>query len=219
MRKASLILFVFFLSIAFSSCNGPLDKTYHSSTYVEDIAEIRESNKVSYEDIELLTKYITLAKLAGNDPEGKTYEEILNNIKDVRQANSDQDNQDQMQKDAMRERLSSFLTVTLTEKVFSKVNSKDGFIYNVTFQNLSGKNIQMVVGSISLNDLLDREVKNIQIVLDEKIRPHSVLKKTYTAPYDHNNENDQRVRSKELVDLRIVWNPVKIIFEDGTVAE
>jgi hypothetical protein len=30
---------------------------------------------------------------------------------------------------------------------------------------------------------------------------------------------DKRIRSKELVDLRVLWNPEKIIFEDGTVAE
>ena len=30
---------------------------------------------------------------------------------------------------------------------------------------------------------------------------------------------DKRIRSKELVDLRVLWNPEKISFEDGTVAE
>jgi hypothetical protein len=219
MRNVPLILFGFFLSVAFCSCNNPLNKTYHSSTYLDDITEIRESNKVSYDDIEILTKYITLSKLAGNAPEGKTYEEILNKIKDIRQANTDQDNRLQIDKDARRERLSSYLTVNLSEKFFSRVKNKDCFIYSVTFNNLSPRNIQMVIGSISLNDLLDREVKTIQIVLDEKISPHSFLKKSYTAEYDHNNVNDQRNRSKELIDLRVVWNPLKIIFEDGTVAE
>lgn len=219
MRNVPVILFIFFLAIISSSCNNPLGKTYHASTYLNDITEIRESNKVSYEDIELLTKYITLSKLAGKELEGKKYEDILKNIKDIREANAEENNRAQLEKDALRERLSSYLTVNLSGKVFSKVAKKDCFIYTVTFQNLSGKNIQMVVGSISLNDLLDREIKNIQVVLDEELRAGSFLKKTYTVEYDHSNENDKHVRSKELVDLRALWNPEKIIFKDGTVAE
>ncbi|HEY8688993.1 MAG TPA: hypothetical protein VIM07_07150 [Chitinophagaceae bacterium] len=219
MRSYSLILFTFFLTLIFSSCNDPMDKTYNATTYVQDIAAIRESNKVSYEDIELLTKYIALSKIAGNDLEGKTYDEILEKIKEIRKANTDQTDQLNMEKDAMRERMSAYLKVMLTEKIFTKVNNKDYFSYTVTFQNTSPKNIKMVVGNISLNDLLDREIKNIQIVLDEELASNSIVKKTYTIAYDAGNENDKRIRSKELVDLRVLWNPQKIIFKDGTVAE
>lgn len=196
-----------------------MDKTYNTATYVQDIAAIRESNKVSYEDIELLTKYIALSKIAGNDLQGKTYDEILEKIKEIRKTNTDQTDRINMEKDAMRERMRPYLKVNLTDKIFAKVNNKDCFTYTVTFQNASFKNIKMVVGNISLNDLLDREIKNIQIVLDEELFPNSIVKKTYTVAYDAGNENDIRIRSKELVDLRILWNPQKIIFKDGTVAE
>jgi uncharacterized repeat protein (TIGR01451 family) len=115
--------------------------------------------------------------------------------------------------------MSSLLTVKLTDKIFSKVNNKDCFTYTVTFQNTSSKNIKMVLGNISVNDLLDREIKNIPILLEEPVRPGAILKKNYTVDYERANENDERMRSKDLVDLRVVWNPVKIIFEDGTRAE
>lgn len=196
-----------------------MDKTYSSATYIQDIADIRESDKISYEDIELLTKYIAVSKIAGNELEGKTYNEILEKIKDIRKANTDQTDKIKMETDAMRQRMSSYLGVTLSAKLFSKVNNKDCFTYSVTFRNTTSKNIKMVVGSISLNDLLDREIKNIQIVLDEDMAANSVLKKEYVVTYDAGNEDDNRIRSKELVDLRIVWNPEKIIFKDGTLAE
>ncbi|MDB5199955.1 MAG: hypothetical protein JWO92_1918 [Chitinophagaceae bacterium] len=196
-----------------------MDKTYNAASYLDDIAAIRESNKTSYEDIELLTRYIALSKIAGNDLQGKTYDEILEKIKNIRKANTDEGDQIKMEREALRERMSSYLRVNLSEKIFSKVNNKDCFIYTILFQNISSKNIKMIVGSISLNDLLDREIKSIQIVLDEQLRANSILKKTFTVEYDHGNENDKRIRSKDLVDLRVLWNPVKIIFEDGTVAE
>ncbi len=196
-----------------------MNKTYNSQSYVNDIETIREGNKVSYEDIEIMTRYIALAKIAGNDLEGKTYGEILDKIKNIRNANANQSMQLEMEKEAKRERMSSYLSVNLSDKIFSKINNKDCFTYTVTFRNTSSKNIKLVVGSISLNDLLDREIKSIQIILDGNLKANSSLKKTYTVHYDHGNENDKRIRSKDLVDLRVLWNPVKIIFEDGIMAE
>src|SRR6187551_2914840 len=104
MKSLPLILIIISL-VTFSSCNDPMEKTYSAATYVDDISAIRESNKVSSEDIELLTKYIALSKIAGNDPEGKTYEEILEKIKEIRKANTDQSDQVKMEKEATRERM------------------------------------------------------------------------------------------------------------------
>jgi uncharacterized repeat protein (TIGR01451 family) len=217
-RYLSTLTWLLIVTI-FSSCNSPLDKKYSEVTYTEDIEAIRKSNKVSDEDVELLTKYIALSKVAGKDLEGKAYADILDNLKEIRKANADKSEMAEMQKDAARARMSSLLTVKLTDKIFSKVNNKDCFTYTVTFQNTSSKNIKMVLGNISVNDLLDREIKNIPILLEEPVRPGAILKKNYTVDYERANENDERMRSKDLVDLRVVWNPVKIIFEDGTRAE
>jgi hypothetical protein len=217
--KGPLFTSIIFLCLFFSSCNDPMDKTYSTSTYVNDIAAIRESNKVSYDDIELLTRYIALSKLAGNEIEGKTYEEILEKIKAIRQSNTDEHEKVQLEEDAMRERMSAYLRVDLPEKTFSKVDGKDHLIYTITFQNLSAKSIKMVVGSISVNDLLDREIKNVEIILDEQLRANANVKKTFPVMYDPESESDKRIRSNDLINLRIVWNPSKIIFEDGTVAE
>ena len=212
-------MFAVFLPVFFASCNDPLEKTYSPATYLQDISEMRESDKVNYEDIELLTKFIALSKFAGNELEGKTYEEILEKIKEVRNANDQQNNQAEMEREAARDRMGAYLKIHLSGKDFKKINNKDCFIYTVNFQNTSTKNISMVIGSISLNDLIDREIKNIQIVLDEQLKPGSTLNKSYTVVYTHGDENDQHIRSKELVDLRVLWNPVKIVFEDGTMAE
>ncbi len=167
----------------------------------------------------MLTKYIAISNIAGNNQNGKTYGEILEKIKAIRKTNSDQSDQIKIEKEGMTEQMSALLTVNLSKKIFSKVNNKDCFTYSVIFQNISAKNIKLIIGSISLNDLLDREIKNIQIVLDEELRGNSFLKKEFTVEYDHSNENDKRIRVKELIDLRVIWNPVRIIFADGTLAE
>lgn len=218
MRNYFFLLNIIFL-LLLSSCNSPMDKTYNAATYQEDIESIRQSNKVSEDDIQLLTKYILVSKLAGNDLQGKSYDEILDKIKEIRNANSNESDQAKLNAEAKRERLHPLLNVNLSEKTFSTINKKDCFTYTVIFQNTSSKNIKMIVGNISINDLLDREIKKIDILLDENLKAGATLKKTYTVEYDHSNENDKRIRSKELVDMRVNWNPEKIIFEDGHIAE
>ena len=75
------------------------------------------------------------------------------------------------------------------------------------------------VGSISINDLLERQIKKIDILLDEDLVKNGRVQKKIRVPYNPADENDQRIRSKDLTDLRIEWNPEKIIFTDGQVAQ
>ena len=35
--------------------------------------------------------------------------------------------------------------------------------------------------------------------------------------YEYSNESDQRIRLKDLTDLRIEWNPEKIIYGNGNM--
>ncbi len=219
LRNFLLLLTLFFVLGLFVSCNSPMDKTYNAATYQPDIDAIRQSNKVSEEDIELLTKYMVVSKLAGNDLQGKTYAEILTKIKEIRKANGDESSQAQMEKESKRERFSALLSVKLLEKNFVKIDNKDCLSYTVVFNNTSSKNIKMIVGSISMNDLLDREIKKIDILLDENLKANSSLQKNFTFEYNHANENDKRIRTKEPVDMRVLWNPEKIVFQDGHIAE
>ena len=181
--------------------------------------QIRESNKVSYDDIELLTKYIIVSQLAGNDMQGKSYEDILNKIKDIRKSNTAQNNQLQMDKELKRERMSSVAIVGLLDKKITSEDNKEWIIYTITIHNISQKNINIIVGSISINDLLERQIKKIDILLDEDLVKNGRVQKKIRVPYNPADENDQRIRSKDLTDLRIEWNPEKIIFTDGQVAQ
>lgn len=210
-----LLIFLLIPSLLFFSCNDPMRRNYNAATYEKDLQEIRESNKVDYEDIELLNKYIIVLRLAGNDLQGKSYSEILDKIKEIKKANTTESYHFKIEQESKRERMSSFLTVNLNEKIFSKINNKDCFSYTVTFQNNSSKNIKMIVGSISMNDLLDKEIKKIDIVFDEKLKANSTLKKTYTVNYNGGEEGDKRIRAKNLSAIRVEWNPEKIVFEDG----
>ncbi len=210
---------VIFLAIMLSSCNSPMDKAYSLSSYNEDMQAIMQSNKLTDDDIDVLTKYIAISQVAGNDLQGKTYNDILSKIKDIQKANGSSKSQNKLDKEITRTKLSPYLSVSLKEKIFSNVDGKNSFTYTVLFQNKSPQNIKMIIGNITLADVLEREIKKIDIVLDEEIKSNSSLKKLYIVTYNHNDENDKRIRTKNLSDLRIEWNPEKIIFTSGQVAD
>ena len=80
-----------FLSIIFFSCSQPLEKTYKQVSLAEDILELKEI--ISEDELDELVKYIEISLFLGVDINGKTYNDLLNDIKtakinEVKAANS-----------------------------------------------------------------------------------------------------------------------------------
>lgn len=218
-RRIIKLQLLVFIVIIFSSCNNPLHRTYNPVTYEEDIQAIRKSNKVSDEDLHTLVKYIMLAKLSGTDVSGKSYDDILGKIKSLQDNNDALNNRDAMEKEAKRKRMSPFLEVNLQSKTFARVNNKDVLLFTVILKNTGTQKIKTVTGSLMVNDLMEKPVKKLNIFLDEDISPGQTVTKIYSIDYNNDDENDRRMRSKDIFDIRIVWNPEKIIFENGKLAE
>jgi hypothetical protein len=216
----NLFLFItIFSPFVFCSCNSPLGRKYNPRTFENDISEIRQSNKVSNENMELLIKYVVISKLSGNDLQGQTYNDILDKVKGLESVSRSANSQQENVKLEKRQRLNKFLKVNLERKDFIKVKNKDVLSFSISFKNLGKKHIATIIGSITLNDLLEKEIKKINILLDDEIETGATFTKTYTFNYDDTNEGDRRIRSKALIDMRIEWNPEKIIFKDGKTAD
>jgi hypothetical protein len=210
---------ILFFLIFSGSCHNPLQKTYRPSTYEKDVQEIRKSNKINDQDLEILIKYIVMARISGNDLSGQTYEDILNRIKTFQQESEKMDVREDMEKEARRNRLSSHLEASLLKKEYSNKDGKEIMIYTVTLKNISSQKIKTITGRYLLNDLLEKPVKQFNIFLDEEINSGQTLTKIVTMPYHDADATDQRVRSKDLIDMRVVWNPEKIILEDGSLLQ
>ncbi|MEP6615466.1 MAG: hypothetical protein ABJA57_02755 [Ginsengibacter sp.] len=202
----------------FSSCNRPLDKIYSPQTFEEDVQLLR-STKMEETDIDLLTKFILVSKLAGNDLAGEKYCDILERVKSIQLSNDQHSERDQKLMAAKIQRLQPYIKVSLVSKHFTRLKDHDYLTYDITFKNLSPSAIKTVTGTMNVNDLLDKQIKNISILLDEQINAKSLIQKTFNVLYNHADVQDQRIRSKDLSAMRVVWNPDKIIFEDGTLAE
>lgn len=212
-------IYLSLLLILLVSCNDALNKNYSALTFESDIQEMRESQRVPVEDIKLLTKYILLARLGGQDPEGKSYADLLDRIKEIQKSTEDALDQRENLQLIKRERLNPLLKVTLIKKEFLKIKNRDYLVYTIGFQNSTEKKIRTIIGNLTLEDLLEKEIKSVNILFNEELGPMGSITKTYKIDYDYSNESDQRIRSKDLTDLRIVWNPDKIIYNDGILAE
>lgn len=211
------LLFVAILFLI--SCNNPLHRTYSASTYESDMEAIRKSDKVSDEDAILLTQYIVLAKLAGNSVEGKTYDDLLDKIKNFQQKTSELSAKETFEKEAKRKRLYPLLEVNLLDKTFTKLGNKNVIAYTVSFKNTGRIKIKTIQGKLVINDLMEKPVTSLNVLLDEDIMPERTLRKIYKIDYNDSDENDRRMRSKDLFDIRAVWDPEKIIFDNGQLAQ
>ena len=116
-------------------------------------------------------------------------------------------------------RLSESVLVTCYSKGFSTYDYQDYITYKFIVQNKSDKNIRAIKGSVTFTNLFDETIKSLSLVYDQPINSGSEA--TYNAQTDYNQfiDSDKALRNKDLEDMKVLWKPEKIIFEDGTILE
>jgi len=171
------------------------------------------------------------AKMLGEKLEGKTYNDILKNAKELRK----QDEKEDAEAKALaaktakaeaekRQTFAKVLTVALYDKGFYKGDFEKGefddyLTYKVVYKNKSDKDIRAVKGSLLITDLFDTEIKTINLVEDKGIPAGETVTKVYTTDYNQFSDSDTKLRSKRMEDIKVVWTPEKIIFADGSTLE
>ena len=71
--------FLVFLTITFFSCSNPLENVYNQDHVAKDLLALKEI--ISSDKLNELEEYIALSLSIGVDINGKTYNELLNDIK------------------------------------------------------------------------------------------------------------------------------------------
>ncbi len=217
--KKALTTLVFATIIALTSCNNPLNKKYSDKTFEQDAKEIGDSKKLSPNEAEMLAGYIMLSKLGGKDIEGKTYGEILQAAKDYKSEQEQLAAKAKKEEEDKRARLGAALTVAMYDKGYSKEDYQEYLQYAIAFENKTDKAIRAVKGSLTITDLFDTEIKSINIVMDNEIPAKATYKDIFTTEYNQFEDSDTRLSGKEMKDIKTIWTPEKIIFEDGTTLE
>jgi len=220
--KNTIILFG--LVILITACNSPLNKKYNEDTAKEDIQKLEK--KLDSTDIQILGLSLLRLKIQDKNLEEMTYNEILEDGKKWR---SEQDKIEAEQralaeKAAMEEenrikRLNQAIMVSCFDKGYDEYDYNDYLTFKFAIHNKSDKNIRAFKGSITFTNLFGDEIQSLNLVYDTPIIAGDNV--TYNATTNNNQfkDEDKALRNKDLKDLKVIWKPEKIIFEDESILE
>ncbi|MBD0831310.1 hypothetical protein [Aestuariibaculum sediminum] len=218
--KHSVILVPAFLI----SCSSPMKKKFNEDTAKEDIEAIRESLDSS--DLQLLAGSMIRLKFQDKKLEEMTYAEILEDGKKwkAEQGKIEAEQKALAAKAAKKEaerikKLSETVIVSCFEKGFLELDYDEYITYKFVIQNKSIQDIRAVKGEIIFTNIFDEEIKSLSFVYDKPISAGNEV--TWNANTDYNQfmKDDKTLKNKDLKDLKVIWKPEKIIFEDGSTLE
>ena len=202
------------------------------------IKEIPGFKKLSKDDADLLARYVLrhgVIESLGGDAErtipllGKTIGEILE-----LQKQWDKEQKEEAEKaailaaeakardEAIRAELRNSIRLTVFKKGFLPSNYRldrydDYITISVAYENNSTKDIRAFQGTVTFYDLFGDEVYSFLIKISDPIKAGG--KATWEGAIKYNQFVDEstRLKNADLKDLKVVWNPEKIIFADGTI--
>tara|TARA_B100000795_G_C22756348_1_gene421663 strand:+ start:664 stop:1335 length:672 start_codon:yes stop_codon:yes gene_type:complete len=223
MKKVFLVSLITILTF---SCSSPLDNKYSEETFMLDLIEIKKSGELSDVDTKMIAGWIMRSKIKKHTLDGKSYNQIIIEAKDYKKEQELlaekaklEEEQKKLEEEEKRQRLSLALTVAMYEKGFKEYQYKKYLTYSFAFENKTDREIRAFTGSVSINDLFDKEIKSINLTIDDNIKAGETFKATYTTDYNQFISEDVKLKSKDMDDLKVIWTPEKILFVDGTEME
>lgn len=221
MKKQILLLV---LASLLYSCSSPMDKKFNEKTAEEDIKAV--VSEIDSSEMRLLVGSMMRLKLQDENIEEMTYDDILKKGKEwkAQQEKIEAEQKALAEKAAKKEaerikKLREAVIVSCFEKGFSERDFQDYITYKFVIQNKSNKSIRAVKGALTFNNLFDDEIKSINFVYDQPIPAGKEVTWNATTDYNQFLDDDQTLKNKDLKDLKVVWEPEKVIFENGETLE
>lgn len=216
------------LTLLLASCSDVLNNTYSKKTAEGDLERILAIKRLDTSDYELLTNYMLENGLI--DPDLKhidqSYAEILEIAKkDKEKKETDKVNQNKIKgnkkqfvSDHQDHLHSALLMVPEKSEIRKDWSNKNTFFYKMVFVNPGYKTVRAFRGKFTFYDLFDTELKSINLTFNDSIQSLDTIR--YTAPIDLNHLNNHTIYvTSDYKDLKVVWQPTKILFADGTTLE
>jgi hypothetical protein len=123
--------------------------------------------------------------------------------------------------DAKQEALAAELRKALPFTVFSKFQAefgklKDYILIKGACENTSGKNIRAFEGQILFTDLSGVQIISLGVPMSGPIEAGKTLMLTFRIKYNQSLPSHTKLKKTDLKEMKVVWNPSAILFEDGT---
>jgi len=206
------------------ACSSPLDKKFNEQTVKNDMLAVND--KLDSIELGLLAGSIFRLKFQKKNLEEMTYGEILEEGKKWKATQDKiQEEQRVLTEKALiiekerTEKLSKSVLVSCFDKGYSKIDYEDFITYKFIIKNKSNKNIRAIKGNITFENLFDETIKSLNFVYDQPIKVGDEVNYNAQTDYNQFNDSDKALRNKDLKDIKVIWKPEKIIFEDGSILE
>jgi len=215
------ILFISLIGML-CSCSSPLDNKFNGNATEKNIQEIK--SKLDSTELMLLVGSMLRLQMTGEKIENMTYREILENGKEWKaQQKIIEAEQEAFAKkeaeEARIKRLTESVIVTCFEKSYTEHDDHQHINYTFEIQNKSSKAILALKGGVLFTDLMGHELKGLYFAYNQPIEAGKKVTWNTQTVYNKTIAEDVSLINKALKDLNVVWNPEKIIFEDGTTLQ
>lgn len=211
-------------SVTLYACSTPLDKKYNEETLKQDLEAIQK--QVDSTDYQILAGTYIRYSMQGKDMSAMTYEQLLKEGKDwkAEQERIEAEQKAMAEKAAKEEaariaRLQEAVMVSCYEKGFTKYDYQEYITYKFVIKNKTEKDIRALKGGLMFTNLFDDEIKKINFVYDEPIAAGQEVSWSATTDYNQFIDSDRTLKNKDLEDMKLVWQPEKIMFVDGSSLE
>jgi len=212
------------LAFVLASCTSPLNKKYTPESALKDLEKLEK--ELSKEDYNTLGEAIVRAALEDKKIEGRTYADLLEEgrawekkqqqIEEEKKALAEKAKREEEER---LQRLREAVSVVCFAKGFEEVDYDEYITYKFAIENKSDKAIRAVKGVVVFTNLFGDEISKISFVYDKKIKVGETAKWDATTEYNKYNASDVSLRSKDLDNLKVVWKPSNVLFDDGTSLE
>ena len=215
-----------------AGCSNVKNKKITEQNKDKILDEIKNSRDLSVEEVGLLQAYMIRQSVkdafpGDKDssllPVGKTIGQVIEEQRRWAADESERERQDKERRakaeaiaEQQRKALRVALRVTIYEKGFTSVDLQDYITMKFAYENHTDKQIRGFKGEIEFDNLFGDKIKTSTLAEDEPLAAGQTRRVSKTLNYNQFMEQDKKLRSTELSNLKIIWKPSQILFADGT---
>lgn len=214
--------------VFFMSCGSALNNDYSKATAEGDLERIKAIGELDSTNFDLLTDYMLKQGLIEPDLKhlDETYAELLEQakrenekvIKKKEASDKLKGNKNQFQMDQLEHLYEALVILPDQSNIRKDWSNKNAVFYKMVFVNPSDKSIRAFKGKLSFYDLFDSELKTVNFTYNDSIAPKDTI--LYEANIDFSSLNNNNVYfTKDYSDIRVIWRPLKVIYNDGSEVE
>jgi hypothetical protein len=233
MKKALLSLL--FTAFLFASCTEAIDKPINAESFQNDLKEIETAYASFYDSTDFAgLKFAVGLGSAFADEKGKekmaeqTYRQLLDEFK----SNREKRERERAEKLAAyehelaewkkeNERLKKTILAKVTKKGYEEGRYGIEKYLSFTFsgENKTEKPVKAFRLAVIVSDVFDQELGKFSWEYEKDLAPGKSVEETIYYEYNRYKDGYPKMKSSAIKDLKFEWQPLKVIFTDGSSME